>query len=367
MKNKNGFTLIELLAIIVILAIIAVITVPIILNIIENSKKGAASDSAYGFKDAVNKAYVTKLSGDSDYNITDNTYTVEELKTQIDLSLSGKEPETNSWVKIEKNSVSAACLQYDEYKVELIDGKVTNTEKGKCEESITPQIAIGTQINYVTSLNGVTLDNWKVFYTEDDYTYLIYGDYLPVSAIDTNSFIGISTSGTYVVTSSVDRETLLSAMTTKTNWSNLLNGTLNGTININETTTDNVWAMGSPTIQLWMDSWNSNEGYSKLYTKYSSSVFGRPFDGWFVGTNPEPTSQGVNLKNEAGYNNTLYFPSQSVKNDCYGYMLASPSSDPETKSIIDIQSIGEIGLNHNSAAYYSLRPIIKFQTITLNQ
>ena len=62
MKNKKGFTLIELLAIIVILAIIAVITVPIILNIIENSKMGAATDSAYGFKDAVNKSYLTKLS-----------------------------------------------------------------------------------------------------------------------------------------------------------------------------------------------------------------------------------------------------------------------------------------------------------------
>ena len=133
MKNKKGFTLIELLAIIVILAIIAVITVPIILNIIENSKMGAATDSAYGFKDAVNKAYVTKLSGDSDYSIADDTYTVEDLKTQIGLSLSGKEPGSNSWVTIEKNNVAEGCLQYDEFKVEFTDGKVSNTEKGECE------------------------------------------------------------------------------------------------------------------------------------------------------------------------------------------------------------------------------------------
>ena len=137
MKNKKGFTLIELLAIIVILAIIAVITVPIILNIIENSKKGAATDSAYGFKDAVNKAYVTKLSGDSDYSIADDTYTVEELKTQIGLSLSGKEPGSNSWVTIEKNEVTEGCLQYDEFKVEFTDGKVSNTEKGQCDSSST--------------------------------------------------------------------------------------------------------------------------------------------------------------------------------------------------------------------------------------
>ena len=49
--NRNAFTLIELLAIIVILAIIAVITVPIILNIIDNSKKGSTIDSALGYKD----------------------------------------------------------------------------------------------------------------------------------------------------------------------------------------------------------------------------------------------------------------------------------------------------------------------------
>ena len=63
--RNNAFTLIELLAIIVILAIIAVITVPIILNIIENSRKGAATDSAYGYKDSINKYYVSELSNNN--------------------------------------------------------------------------------------------------------------------------------------------------------------------------------------------------------------------------------------------------------------------------------------------------------------
>lgn len=61
--NKRGFTLIELLAIIVILAIIAVITVPIILNIIENARVGAARSSALGYADAIKLAYV-----ESQYN-----------------------------------------------------------------------------------------------------------------------------------------------------------------------------------------------------------------------------------------------------------------------------------------------------------
>ena len=56
-NNKKGFTLIELLAIIVILAIIAVITVPIILNIIDNARKGAAKNSVTGYGKSVELAY----------------------------------------------------------------------------------------------------------------------------------------------------------------------------------------------------------------------------------------------------------------------------------------------------------------------
>ena len=131
MKRENGFTLIELLAIIVILAIIAVITVPIILNIIDNSKKGAAKDSAYGYKDAINKFYVSKLSGDKNYTIPNNSYTIANLKT-MGVSASGKEPGTNSWITIENNNVVAGCLEFDEYKVEITNGEIGSATVGAC-------------------------------------------------------------------------------------------------------------------------------------------------------------------------------------------------------------------------------------------
>lgn len=41
MKNRKGFTLIELLAVIVILIIITLIAIPIVQNVIENSKKNS--------------------------------------------------------------------------------------------------------------------------------------------------------------------------------------------------------------------------------------------------------------------------------------------------------------------------------------
>lgn len=62
-NNSKGFTLIELLAVIVILAIIALITTPIILNVIEQSRRNAAVDKAWGTIDAVRVAYAQAQVG----------------------------------------------------------------------------------------------------------------------------------------------------------------------------------------------------------------------------------------------------------------------------------------------------------------
>lgn len=133
MKEK-GFTLIELLAIIVILAIIAVITVPIVLNIIDNAKIGTVRASAYGYKDAINKFYLSKLGDDSNFEIESKKYTFQQLKN-MGVNTSGQEPESNSWLKIQDNKVIQGCLQFDEYKVEIIDGEIGTPEKGNCELS----------------------------------------------------------------------------------------------------------------------------------------------------------------------------------------------------------------------------------------
>jgi len=58
---KKGFTLIELLAVIVILAIIALIATPIVLSIIDNSKKEAVLRSAEFYLDAAEYAIANKV------------------------------------------------------------------------------------------------------------------------------------------------------------------------------------------------------------------------------------------------------------------------------------------------------------------
>ena len=133
MKRKNGFTLIELLAIIVILAIIAVITVPIILNIIENSHKGAAQDSAIGFKDAVQKYYVSNLIDNQNEEAPSGYFLVGVLPN--DFTVSGKEPTEDSWVQLEKGQVVAYSLKFGDYVVTKYSGTDPVCEKGNVQEN----------------------------------------------------------------------------------------------------------------------------------------------------------------------------------------------------------------------------------------
>lgn len=76
MKQKNGFTLIELLAVIVILAIVALIATPIVLNLINRARRGAAQDSAYGIRKA-GQLYFQKLL------LKDTENASEEIKVEF--------------------------------------------------------------------------------------------------------------------------------------------------------------------------------------------------------------------------------------------------------------------------------------------
>ena len=146
MKKKNAFTLIELLAIIVILAIIAVITVPIILNVIENSKRGAVIDSAYGYRDAVQKYYLSKTVTNPDQELPTATYDITELPS--DFTVSGEAP-SEGWVELENGQVVAYSLKFDNYVV----------TKDRDSEPIATKTGEPTPINNNSSGNGGSSNN----------------------------------------------------------------------------------------------------------------------------------------------------------------------------------------------------------------
>jgi len=131
--NNKAFTLIELLAIIVILAIIAVITVPIILNIIDSSKKGAVKDSALGFKDAVQKYYVSKLSHDIEEQLPSGYVLVGLLPN--DFEVSGDVPTEDSWVQLDRGNVISYSLKFGNYVVTKYSNSDVVVTKGNVEEN----------------------------------------------------------------------------------------------------------------------------------------------------------------------------------------------------------------------------------------
>ena len=136
MKEKNkGFTLVELLAVIVILALVALIATPIILNVINDAKKQAAKDSAYGYMDAVEKYIVS--SELEDKSIKDGTYSVEELNS-MGVSVKGSTPD-NGNIEIESGSVKSYDIGIDGYVV----------SNGKTEKvSTTKSFKNGTAVYY---------------------------------------------------------------------------------------------------------------------------------------------------------------------------------------------------------------------------
>ena len=126
MKEKNkGFTLVELLAVIVILALIALIATPIILNVINDAKKQAAKDSAYGYMDAVEKYIVS--SELEDKSIQDGTYRVEELNS-MGVSVKGSTPD-NGNIEIKNSSVKSYDIGIDGYEVSNGEVKKVSTTK----------------------------------------------------------------------------------------------------------------------------------------------------------------------------------------------------------------------------------------------
>ena len=126
MKEKNkGFTLVELLAVIVILALIALIATPIILNVINDAKKQAAKDSAYGYMDAVEKYIVS--SELEDKSIKDGTYTVEYLNS-MGVSVKGSIPD-NGNIEIKNKEVKSYDIGIDGYAVSNGEVKKVSTTK----------------------------------------------------------------------------------------------------------------------------------------------------------------------------------------------------------------------------------------------
>ncbi len=139
--KKKGFTLIELLAVIVILAIIALIATPLIINIIDEAKKGAFKNSAYGIIKAGELQYAQDILSGSTGDVI-YTYSNGIESSSIDgkvLEYKGQKPKSGR-VIINNDGQVAIAIHNGKYCVEkgYNDSGVTISSKTDDECIIEP-------------------------------------------------------------------------------------------------------------------------------------------------------------------------------------------------------------------------------------
>lgn len=204
---------------------------------------------------------------------------------------------------------------------------------------------------------------WKIFYADDNNIYLIASNYiLAENAPKTKN--GVSPAydkenypySIYFINVYSEYAGMTDITSDLKKWNNLYCNRyeLNTNTNIRSMAylmdTD-IWnifagngaeyAIGSPTLEMWIASWN-DMGYTKLYCNNISQ------NGYYIGISDSPNTLYQYITSEylsnSGYDNSLYFPNQTNNNNnCYGYWLSSPAAYTEYTSYL-------MGINESTGA-----------------
>lgn len=100
---------------------------------------------------------------------------------------------------------------------------------------------------------------------------------------------------------------------------------------------------------MYIASWTA-KGYTKIYTQMNSI-------GYFVGTNENPTTFGIEIVNEDEINDLLYCPNNK---EFSAYWIASPSARGTERLIYrgDNNSIDGGTCNNSTVSVYGIRPVV---------
>jgi prepilin-type N-terminal cleavage/methylation domain-containing protein len=162
--KKKGFTLIELLAVIVILAIIALIATPIVINIINDSKKESINRSIELYLDHVQKMVAKEQMKDPTFNPSECDINEGNLTcdgTPIQIEMKGQTPKSGK-IKFSKGMVIEGV------NLEL-DGLYYQVKDDNISEGMTEKII--SYSDYITKVSDA--DNDGKISPGDEYTYQV--------------------------------------------------------------------------------------------------------------------------------------------------------------------------------------------------
>ena len=201
MKRK-GFTLVELLGVIVVLAIIALITTPVVLGVIESTRKGAFVDSVYGLIETTN-IYYTKnmqdIAGEKRFTCN-GTVCINGNDT---LSFKGKVPIGGS-ITLKENA--AILVEYITDGTYCAYGTLNDliVDKGCANIDVTPAILDETKVTLKSTTNSITVTLVEGYARDDEsgikeYRITVNGETKTLKEVGTVTFEKLKQNHNYEV------------------------------------------------------------------------------------------------------------------------------------------------------------------------
>ena len=246
-------------------------------------------------------------------------------------------------------------------------------KSASCTVTVESAIKAG-YVNYGIDLNGNgdTTDDWKIFYKEDDETspnngntYIIAANYLDVTRYSTVSVnAGMTKYSTYraywrtvpaytTITDTVRSRFMFSWNKNTTNnnikpVSKLLDTSLWSSFVTTELASKGGTAIGGPTAEMWVASWNKAYPTSTQLTLNANNTNGYQINGDY----------SISLGGTPGYRSApnVYFPDPLADN-AYGYWLASPAST-NTNDVLYVYYNGSLTCNNSNYDMFGLRPLV---------
>ena len=256
-----------------------------------------------------------------------------------------------------------------------------------------PEGYYGQTVDY-TSANGQ--NDWKIFHSDGTNIYLITGKYVKVTDnngnIDTNklnagtkmqiasggqnyrvnwnssNLPSFSTDVSADIISKFKINTSIFNINSKKNNTSYPNAQCVSTLlnssywtgYIDNSKGDNQTAIGGPTVQLWMDSWNARFPGQEAYCDSANA------NGYYVGTSSKPTSTSFSLNKNGNKGGELYFANNfsaltDGNNTVDYYWLASPSANG-SGSLLGVYYSGSVSCYGYGTNYGGLRPVVCLQS-----
>ena len=303
-----------------------------------NSIKISASDSESGI---IGYAVTTSSTKPENFTGVTNTKSFENSISKL-----AHNTTYYVWIKDKAGNTSQYSLKTPELKAGSLKLSKATTQKSDASD-VANNIGsyIGSTVTNYTPNGGDKNVGWKIFYagksnagdsSEADHIYLIADDCIDIKNSAGEYNTPVSANGNQV-DALVDAPKCAALMTIKNESSgysdenSLAKNWLDGKIGeesqplkylLNTTDWKNLygnkyaeWAIGTPTITMFLKSWNSNDGYTQYKYSYNAQYDSYELSGGMFEISFD--------SNKEEYNDSLYFPSMNsgVRNSCYGYWM----------------------------------------------